>query len=247
MDTKEIKELLQKVREIGEPLKQVKDLHIQSKNGIQDLVTDMDKDTERKLRETLQTFTPECTFIGEEGDQIISDSMWIIDPIDGTTNFINAQEGYAICLAYVKEKQPLLGIVYDVIEDKMYWAYKGRGAFINDKKVEQALPKRPLSQCVWEASLNTLLVFPKLVDLFKQTRGHRSRGCCSLSIISTALGKTDFYLTEQAKCWDYAAADIFLKECQGISWCKKDYFSCEPNLYIAADVQEMIETIKEYL
>ena len=118
MDTKEIKELLQKVREIGEPLKQVKDLHIQSKNGIQDLVTDMDKDTERKLRETLQTFTPECTFIGEEGDQIISDSMWIIDPIDGTTNFINAQEGYAICLAYVKKKQPLLGIVYDVIEEE---------------------------------------------------------------------------------------------------------------------------------
>ena len=115
MDTKEIKELLQRVREIGEPLKQVNDLHIQSKNGIQDLVTDMDKDTERKLRETLQTFTPECTFIGEEGDQNISDSMWIIDPIDGTTNFINAQEGYAICLAYVKEKQPLLVIVYDVI------------------------------------------------------------------------------------------------------------------------------------
>ena len=52
MDTKEIKELLQKVREIGEPLKQVKDLHIQSKNGIQDLVTDMDKDTERKLNIT---------------------------------------------------------------------------------------------------------------------------------------------------------------------------------------------------
>lgn len=110
MDTKEIKELLQKVREIGEPLKQVKDLHIQSKNGIQDLVTDMDKDTERKVREVLQTFTPECTFIGEEGDQIISDSMWIIDPIDGTTNFINAQEGYAICLAYVKDDYAIMRI-----------------------------------------------------------------------------------------------------------------------------------------
>lgn len=247
MDTKEIRELLQKVREIGEPLKPDKELQVQSKNGIQDLVTDMDKNTEKKLREVLQTFTSGCTFIGEEGNQVISDSMWIIDPIDGTTNFINAQEGYAICLAYVKDKQPILGIVYDVAEDTMYWAYKGKGAFVNDKKVEQALPKRPLSQCVWEASLNTLLVFPKLIDLFQQTRGHRSRGCCSLSVISTALGKTDFYLTEQAKCWDYAAADVFLKECQGISWCKKDYFSCEPNLYIATHTQEVIETIKEYL
>lgn len=247
MDKKDIQTLLQEVRKIGEPLKQVQEINVESKNGIQDLVTNMDKDTEQKLRNVLQTFTPGCTFIGEEGNQIESDSMWIIDPIDGTTNFINAQEEYAICLAYVENREPILGIVYDVMQDNMYWAYKGNGAYINNKKVVRKLPKRALSQCVWEASLNTLLVFPKLIDLFKKTRGHRSRGCCSLSVISTALGKTDFYLTEQAKCWDYVAADIFLKECQGISWCKDDFFSCKPNLYIAAHSEEIIKTIKEYL
>lgn len=241
------KQALDITKKAGERLKSKAPSIITSKTGIQDLVTEMDKNTELFLRNELIKLTPGCSFIGEEGNKEPSDSMWIIDPIDGTTNFINAHDNYAITLAYFKDKKPVLGITYDVDQDTMYWAIANQGAYINENRFIPTKPAPKLEECLWEASLHTIHKHPKLMDLYKKTRGHRNLGSCALSMIRVALGKADFYISDQVKCWDYAGSHIFIQETKNYYWQKEDFFSTKPNLCIYARNKELIPTIQDYL
>lgn len=246
MENKQIEIILRNVQEIGQKLKGQRNFKINQKSGIQDLVTSMDKNTEIALRQCLREVTPDCTFIGEEGTQEMSKKVWIIDPIDGTTNFINSQEGYAISLGYFEDAEPVLGIVYDVASETLYHAFDQR-AYINGIQVQDLPEIRSLSESVWDAGMATMHKNPKLFDLCRITRGHRELGSAALAIIKVALGKLDFYVTENAKCWDYAGGIPFLKACQGTYWMRDDFFTCTPNLMVVARSEEVLEQVKSYL
>lgn len=246
MDMNVVKDILINVRVIGQTLNKGVEFEIKNKNGIKDLVTSMDEQTELSLRKMLKQYTPFCSFIGEEGDAQYSDHVWIIDPIDGTTNFINLQENYAISLGYYENEKPVLGIVYDVHEDVMYWAFQGK-AYVNDQVVKNLPSIRSLNECVFDAGLYTLKKHPGLIELYQEARGHRCYGCASLSIIKVALGKLDFYCSEHAKCWDYAGGAVFLEACKGCCWTSKDFFTCEPCLVLVARDRNMLDLVKEAL
>ena len=246
MNMNVVKDILFDVRSIGQTLNKSVEYEIKNKNGIKDLVTSMDEETEISLRKMLRQYTPSCSFIGEEGDVQYSDHVWVIDPIDGTTNFINLQENYAISLGYYENEKPVLGIVYDVHEDVMYWAFQEK-AYVNDRPVKDFPSIRSLNECVFDAGLYTLNKHPGLMELYHKTRGHRCYGCASLSIIKVALGKLDFYCSEHAKCWDYAGGVIFLEACKGCYWISKDFFTCEPCLVLAARDKNILEVVKEAL
>ena len=246
MESRQVEQVLEKVREIGQTLKGQVDYQIDQKSGIQDLVTSMDKNTEIALRQCLQEITPGCTFVGEEGTQQMSEKVWILDPIDGTTNFINSQEGYAISLGYFEESKPVLGIVYDVASEKLYHAFAQR-AYINGQEIADLPAVRSLSESVWDAGMATMHKNPKLFDLCRITRGHRELGSAALAIIKVALGKLDFYVTENAKCWDYAGGIPFLMACQGTLWMRDDFFTCTHNLVLFARNEEILEQVKSYL
>lgn len=226
-------------------LQQHQNLIVHSKTSHQDVVTQCDKAVEAFLREKLSKIVDGVTFIGEENGQKLSDSMFIIDPIDGTTNFCNMKKGYTISVAYYKNKNPKFGIVYDVKENCMYSAFTGLGAFVNDKKISSDKHFSKKSEALFDASLSTMLEYPFLFDLFKSLRGHRSCGCASLAIIEVALGQLDLYISKNVKVWDYAAATIFLHELNGCWTLEHDFFSTTPNFSIFARNKEALEWVKK--
>lgn len=238
------------VRDCGSAIKKMDIHNVEYKNGIHDLVSDVDIFASSYLTKRLEALTPEATFIDEEGEQMESASTWIIDPIDGTTNYITSHQEFAICVAYFHENQPVFGIVYDVMKDEMTCAYVGRGAYCNGIRLKPTEVK-PLSACVWDASYKSILKLnqngSKMDALMKHTRAHRSLGCTALAIVNIARGKLDAYLSTNVKCWDYAAANIVLSEVEGSSYVYGEFLSVEPVTALFTASEEIMEQMKTYI
>lgn len=183
--------------------------------------------------------------MGEESIQEMSDSMWIVDPIDGTTNFCNLHQDYTISVAYYEKYQPVFGVIYDVVQDILYVGIHGSGAYINGTKVEFNKKEVCISNSIMDASIHTLLSNPSLIDLSHKMRGHRSYGCATLGIIYVALQKIDMYVSSHCKVWDYAAAAIFLHELGGTWEMEHDFFSVTFNPCVFVRDPEMLHWIKK--
>lgn len=249
MYTEAFKEAQKVVRECGAYLRYKQYEQLEYKSGINDLVTDMDRKCELYLKRKLATLIENVSFVGEEGSKTISDRMWIIDPIDGTTNFICSHENFAISVAFYENKQPIFGIVYDVMKDEMFSAYTNKGAWLNQKQLE-SLKNKSLEECVWDASLNSILEISEyyqtsLSAISSRTRGHRSLGCASLAIAHIAQGKLDLYFSAHLKVWDYAAAIIILSECGGSAYIEKDFFTEKKTVATFAVSKQLLEKIKK--
>jgi len=213
-----------------------------------DLVTHWDKYVESQLVDTIRDEFPDDGFITEEADRggsMEDDFLWIIDPIDGTTNFIHRGKDFAISVACYKKGKPWFGLVYDVVNQELYEAVSGQGAWVNG--VSQTLaPKRELKNSIVDFSMNSIHIMKERfqIDLSKlkgHIRGHRALGAASIIICKIATGDTDIYLSAKLHLWDYAAADIFLKECHGCSELKKS------EIYIAASNETNLEQFKRVL
>jgi myo-inositol-1(or 4)-monophosphatase len=159
---------------------------------------------------------------------------WILDPIDGTTNFSEAGREYAISLALYVDGEPELALVLDCERDRIYTAVAGRGARLDGR----LLPKRadpsaaaspgtshrehPLRSAILDASLNTLLNMGKrgadLEFLNRELRAHRSSGCASLNLCRIAEAGLDAYVSSKLRLWDWAAGSLILKECACPFW-----------------------------
>lgn len=235
------------VRDCGDYLRNNEIINVKEKNGYQDLVTEKDKEVETLLKNKISKIMPGSTFIGEEGAKELSDSVWIVDPIDGTTNFINSHEMFTVSLAYFEDYKPIFGVVYDVANDVLYWAWKSHGAYINENRFYPTLINKKLHDCIWDSSVNAILNKPKLQKLFIQTRGVRSIGCCSLSVIRVALNKVDFYISDNAKCWDYAGAHVFFEECNGYSFFESDFFAEKENTIVYCFNESLLKEILRYV
>lgn len=195
----------------------------QKENNHTDLVTIYDISTERKLVQTLKNEFPDDGFITEE-DETVIDSIkgyvWIIDPIDGTTNFIHQKEHFSISVACYLDGKPYFGLVYDVMNKKMYEGISGIGAWVNNKKILKNNKRRKLKESLGDFSLNSISMLKNqyninMCKLNNRILGHRSLGSASLIICQISQGKTDFYISVKLKLWDYAAAIIILHETGG--------------------------------
>lgn len=200
-------------------------LNITTKSSPNDLVTNMDRDIERFFIENIRTNFPEHKILGEEGfgDELHTSEgvIWIIDPIDGTMNFIHQQRNFAISVGIYEDGIGKIGIIYDVVHDELYYAIKGKGAFINDKpipllkevKVNEAIVGL---NAIWVTE-NKRIDYRKMVPLVQDVRGTRSYGSAALEIVYVATGRIDAYISMRLAPWDFAAGIIIVEELGGVA------------------------------
>ncbi|MDR7072095.1 inositol monophosphatase family protein [Fictibacillus barbaricus] len=200
-------------------------LTITYKSHIADLVTDMDKKVEQFFIQKIQESFPDHKVLGEEGygDDVQSKSgvIWIIDPIDGTTNFVHQQSNFAISIGIYEDGVGILGIIFDVASGDFFFAKKGEGAFLNDVKLPM-LENVALSEAV--IGVNATWVGPNrrinhenVQSIVRKSRGTRSYGSAAIELAYVASGKIDAYLTMRLSPWDFAAGIILLNEVGGIA------------------------------
>ncbi|NBG87959.1 inositol monophosphatase family protein [Isachenkonia alkalipeptolytica] len=214
------------VKKAGEPLRAgaKKDLNFQRKDrNIMDIVTEYDHKTERFIIEQIHKRFPGHGFIAEEGDpkeQGFKKFTWVIDPIDGTTNFVNLGMDFAISVALYVDQEPYAGIVYDVMKDEMMVGVKNQGVWVNDRPFTRKKTYEKLNNSILEISFSAAKGFQKkhgldvkpLVDVI---RGHRNYGVASLTITKVAKGELEGYISGKLFLWDYAAAGVILRELGG--------------------------------
>lgn len=213
------------VREAGafvrEKLNQTLDITI--KTGHSDLVTEVDHEIEAFLVNNIKQYYPLHNILGEENiGNHFSDSpyVWIIDPIDGTSNFINRRKDFAISVAFCKGNQGVFGIVYDVTAGKLYHARNGSGAFLNDTPLQSINKPALLAEELiavntpWKHS-EVMESWERLYKLASEARGVRVYGATTIELCELATGGLGGYAQYFVNAWDYAASRIILEEIGG--------------------------------
>ena len=197
---------------------------IQTKSENIDLVTVADIESEKFIIKAIKDNFPSHDIISEEKGLDIknSDYRWVIDPLDGTTNFVHNLPIFAISMSLQYKKETILGVVYNPAVNKCFTAQKGKGAFLNNKPIHPS-------------SINTLseslLVtgfpythnerfykgFIHFKDLYSKTQGIRRLGAASLDFCFVAMGRFEGYWEFGLKPWDICAGDLIVKESGGIT------------------------------
>jgi len=198
-----------------------------------DLVTAIDKNVENYLFSSLKEIYPSFLLVGEETVSstesqkvnLTDTPTWVIDPVDGTTNFVHGFPFVCICVGLLVKKEPVLGIVYNPVLNEMYTAIKGKGAFINNKKLPliKNTPLQSLNKSLFMTEYGYYLGEDKVnikvgnakSMLTIPAHGVRSLGSCALDMCQVARGGADFYFEIGIHTWDLAAASVILRESGG--------------------------------
>ena len=201
------------------------ELIINTKSNADDLVTNMDKEIEQFFIAKIKDRYPSHRIIAEEGygDEIASLNgvVWIIDPIDGTMNFVHQQRNFAISVAVYENGVGMVGLIYDVVHDELYHALQNEGAYLNETKLS-SLSEVPIQEAVIAVNA-TWVTENKRIDpsilasLVKDVRGTRSYGSAALELAYVAAGRLDAYITMRLSPWDFAAGSILLNEVGGVT------------------------------
>ena len=213
------------VKEAGDRIKKSfnKTLVIQTKSDANDLVTDIDKSTEQFLINKIKEHFPSHKILGEEGfgDKLTSLSgvVWMIDPIDGTTNFVHQQRNFAISIGIYEDGIGKIGLIYDVVHNELYHTIKGSGVFLNDVKLttleEVSIPEAIIGINATWVTENKRIDPALLSPLVKEARGTRSYGSAALEMAYIAAGRMDAYISLRLAPWDIAAGIIMVEELGG--------------------------------
>ena len=198
-------------------------MDIEIKSGVTDLVTEYDKNIQDMIFVGLKEILPEAKFIGEEGssDQLTeSDYAFVVDPIDGTTNFIKDYHHSAISVALLKGKEVVVGVVYNPYLDEIFYAIKGEGAFCNGKRIK--VSSQPLSNALvlFGSSPYDKKLFTKTIDVlteyFNKALDIRRSGSAALDLCTVACGRAELYFELQVSPWDFAAGKLLVEEAGGV-------------------------------
>ena len=157
---------------------------------------------------TNETFNNSYSFITEETGIIKNkdkENIWIIDPIDGTTNFLHGIPHFAICIAHQSKGEILSGLIFDPIKDEMFFAEKDKGAFLNNQRLRVS-KKNLLDDCLFSSNHEGV----KFSDL-----NMRYSGCAALDLAYVAAGRLDGFFHNKINLWDVAAGEILVKEAGG--------------------------------
>lgn len=203
---------------------QLDQVSVQAKSP-NDFVTEVDQAAEAAIIEVLREAYPEHGILAEESGASAQSSdseyQWIIDPIDGTTNFIHGFPQYAISIALTKNGVLDQGVVYDVTRNELFTATKGRGAFLNDRRIRVSKRVR-----LNESLIGTGFPFRQFdhvdaylamfKDLTQKTAGIRRPGAASLDLAYVACGRLDGFWEMGLQPWDVAAGALLIQEAGGL-------------------------------
>ncbi|MFW5689302.1 MAG: inositol monophosphatase family protein [Spirochaetota bacterium] len=192
---------------------------------VYDLVTEHDLAIEELIVGRVRERFPGHGFLTEENEHAdigADEPVWIVDPIDGTANFVATGRDFAISLAHYHGNRPRFGLVYDVMADQLYSAREGDGAWINGVRLPRIWggERRELGSCVVECSLNAAHTLETRLGaatrpLATRFRAQRAYGSAAIGICRVAAGSLDVYISSSLSPWDYAAAAIVLAEAGG--------------------------------
>ena len=192
------------IRDFGE----IEKLQV-SKKGPLDFVTNSDLKTEKIIIEELKKAKPNFSIISEENgteDNKDKNNTWIIDPIDGTVNFLHGIPHFAISLALKSNDEIVSGLIFDPIKNEMFYAEKDNGAFFNNHRIRVS-KKNQINDCLFVTGgkMKNDLDLP-----------YRKSGCAALDMAYVAAGRYDGYFQDHLNLWDIAAGVLLIKEAGGI-------------------------------
>lgn len=221
-----LQEVIVLVKEVGDFIRTEAQSFDESKiqyKGKNDLVSYVDKEAEKRLVMGLAELLPGSGFIAEEGTSTHrSDTYnWIIDPLDGTTNFTHGLPIFAISVALIKRKELSLGVVYDVMRDECFHAAKGQGAFLNHMPIEvskvKTLDKALLATGFPYYDFEQMNAYLSILnDFMQQTHGLRRMGSAAIDLVNTACGRFEGFFEYNLNAWDVAAGALIVQEAGGI-------------------------------
>lgn len=195
--------------------------------GLHDLVSYVDKETEKLLVTRLKSLWPEVGFIAEEGTENVFNSQnpptkglyWIIDPLDGTTNFIHNQTVYAVSVALWQDGQLVVGCVYEIKADECFYAWAGGGAYCNGKPIyvsNNNLDNSLLATGFPYYDFGRIDDYLAIMREFMiRTRGLRRLGSAATDLAYVACGRNEGFFEFNLKPWDIAAGVLLVREAGG--------------------------------
>ena len=217
----------------GEKLVEMRHRVFVQEKSRRDLVTDADVASQRIIREIVQGAFPDHEFIGEEDelapqcgtswgpqDRANAGYRWIVDPLDGTANFVHGMANFAVSVALQRGTDVLVGVVFDPVANECFSAAQGRGAFVNGTPIRT-------SQCV---ALDQAMVasgfsahvernspeITRFIDVLLTSQSVRRLGSAALNLSYVAAGRMDAYWATSVKAWDVAAGALILREAGGL-------------------------------
>lgn len=230
--------------------------HIEHK-GLNNLVSYVDKTSEQKIVKKLAELLPEAGFITEEEtiNKTGESYNWIVDPLDGTTNFIHGLPAYCISIALQQDNELVLGVVYEICQDECFYAWKNGGAYLNGKRISvsgndsigKSLIATGFPYYDFEKLERYIEVFRILTQ---QCHGLRRIGSAAMDMAYTACGRFDAYFEYNINLYDIAAGVVLVREAGGevVNFAGKDEFTASREVLASNGKigKPMLEVIQEH-
>ncbi len=220
-----IQDIIQVSREAGEIVREGfgKNFNVEYKTNEANLVTDIDKASEKYIKEFIQKKYPSHSILAEEGGETKNDSeyLWVVDPIDGTTNFAHGLPIFSISIGLQQNGKTIAGVVYDVMQDIVYSAEKGAGAFEGSQKIHVSSNDNLAHSVLvtgfpYNISDNPENALEKFAALTKASRGIRRLGSAAIDFCYVAKGVFDGFWEVYLHPWDICAGKLIIEEAGGL-------------------------------
>lgn len=196
-------------------------LTIQNK-ATNDFVSEVDKAAEDAIIDELKTAFPQHSILAEENGEILGDErfQWIIDPLDGTTNYLHGFPQYAVSIALYENNQPMHAVVYDPFKEEMFTASKGQGAYLNDQRIRVTSTQGFANTLIgtgfpFKAPQHLEAYLAMFKAIHPQVAGIRRAGSAALDLAYLAAGRMDGFWEIGLNSWDIAAGVLLIKEAGG--------------------------------
>ncbi len=221
---KELSVAIKAAREAGKILMKYSNRNkgVKFKTSSRDIVTKADIESNDKIISIIKKEFPNHGILSEEsGGNIESESLWIIDPIDGTTNFSYNLPHFCISIGFQKKNELIIGVVFDPSKNEMFYAEKDRGAYLNGKRIKTSNESR-ISRCLFGTdSHSNLDVRKKAFDVMRnaalKVRDIRHPGSAALDMCYVACARLDACWLGRPNAWDVAAGAVIVREAGGIA------------------------------
>ncbi len=220
--------MMKTARKVGRGLlkdfAEVEQLQVSTK-GPGDFVSRADRKAEQTIREDLLAARPTYGFLGEEGGELEGSDptrRWIVDPLDGTTNFLHGLPHWAVSIALEHKGQLVAGVVYDPVKDEMFYAEKGEGAWMNERRIRVSARSRMIESIFatgipWAGRRNLPVVLQDLARIMPICAGVRRFGAASLDLAYVAAGRYEGFWERDLNIWDVAAGMVIATEAGALS------------------------------
>lgn len=188
-------------------------LDVRTKTNRNDLVTAVD----RRIEEVVAARLAEATgypMLGEEGHTVDSfvGRVWVLDPIDGTMNYVSTHRDYAVSLALCEDGAPVVGVVADVVGSHVYTAVRGEGARCDGEALAPVLDADDYTDAIIITDIKEILALPRLARALVDSRGHRRYGSAALECVEVAASRAGAFVHMWVSPWDIAAASLICEE-----------------------------------